>query len=212
MELEPILSAPSTPPLPSARPPAHRHVYRCHRCQSVRCNAGVGRRSHHRRPTWAADFCQRGLDAYPICGQRPFCQTRPRVSRELLTSPNDSPRHCAPRTRGFNLRGCRDALGRRLVRVPAMFVRSPSSARSKAERDSGGCGGLDTPHSDTNSTVRECDPKNLWTKTVRPMTAFAHEVQMRCSAVYADSNTTQYKLSAMSFRTWIVNSKYYRAF
>ena len=52
----------------------------------------------------------------------------------------------APRTRGFNLRGCREALGRRLARTPAMSVRSPSSARSKEERVSGGSGGLDKPH------------------------------------------------------------------
>jgi hypothetical protein len=93
-----------------------------------------------------------------------------------------------------------------------MFVRSPSSARSKEERDRSGSGGLDKPHSETNSPVRECDPRNLWTTTVRPMKAIAHEVQMRCSAVHADSSTTLNKLPAMNFRTWIANSKYYLAF
>lgn len=96
--------------------------------------------------------------------------------------------------------------------VVARSVRSPSSTRSKPERDSGGSGGLDKPHSETNYPVRECDPRNLWTTTVQPMTEFAHKVQMRCSAVYSNSGTTQYKLSAMNFRIWIANSKYYLAF
>ncbi len=121
VELKPILSAPSTPPLSSARPPAHRHVYRCHRCQSVRSSTGVGLRNHHRRPTWAADFCQRGLDAYTHLRSNADSAERP----DNLEGTGDLTQRFLPGAGRHALvdstcRGCREALDCRLVRVPAM--------------------------------------------------------------------------------------------
>lgn len=180
VELDPILSAPSTPPLPSAI------TVTCIAATDASLSGSTQESDDEaitadalRPPTFVSGASTHTLSAV----KRLSRQTHPDcldgtcdLTQRFLSS---TVRHPLV---DLTLRGCREALGRRLFRVSAMFVRSPSLARSEAKWDSGASGGLDKPHSGTNKPVRESDPRNLMLDDNGPTYDSTSPLKSRCVA------------------------------